>query len=85
MARKVNAKFMKPLKPTDALAAVVGDKPLSRPEAIKKIWAYIKRKGLQNPKNKRNILADEKLAPLFRGKKEVSMFDLAKIVNNNLK
>jgi chromatin remodeling complex protein RSC6 len=76
---------MKPLKPTDALAAVVGDKPLSRPEAIKKIWAYIKRKGLQNPKNKRNILADEKLAPLFRGKKEVSMFDLAKIVNNNLK
>jgi chromatin remodeling complex protein RSC6 len=76
---------MKPLTPSDALAEVVGNKPLSRPEAIKKIWAYIKRKDLQNPKNRRNIRADEKLAPLFRGKKEVSMFDLAKIVNNNLK
>jgi chromatin remodeling complex protein RSC6 len=76
---------MKPLKPSDALAEVVGNKPLSRPEAIKKIWAYIKRKDLQNPKNRRNIRADEKLAPLFKGKKEVSMFDLAKIVNNNLK
>jgi chromatin remodeling complex protein RSC6 len=76
---------MQPLKPSDALAEVVGNKPLSRPEAIKKIWAYIKKYDLQNPKNKRNIRADDKLAPLFKGKKEVSMFDLAKIVNSNLK
>jgi chromatin remodeling complex protein RSC6 len=76
---------MQLLKPSDALAAVIGNKPVSRPEVMKKIWVYIKKNDLQNPKNKRNIIADDKLAPLFKGKKEVSMFDLAKIMSNNLK
>ncbi len=81
--RKPNAAFMKAMKPSDALAAVIGNKPVPRTEAIKKIWDYIKKHKLQNPKNKRNILADSKLKVLF-GKKEVTMFELAGILNKHL-
>ena len=81
--RKPNAAFMKEMTPSPALAAVVGSKPLPRTQVIKKIWTYIKKHDLQNPKNRRNILADGKLKTLF-GKKEVTMFELAGIVNKHL-
>jgi len=84
VARKPNAAFMVALKPSALLAAVVGDKPLSRPEVTKKIWAYIKKNGLQDSVNRRNINADAKLAPIFDGKKQVSMFDLTKLVSKQL-
>jgi len=83
-ARKPNAAFMTPLAPNDKLAAVIGDKPAPRTEIVKKIWDYIKKNNLQDSKNKRMINADAKLKPLF-GKDQVSMFDLAKIVNDNIK
>ena len=83
-ARKPNAAFMAPLMPDEKLAAVIGDKPAPRTEIVKKIWEYIKKNNLQDSKNKRMINADEKLKPLF-GKDQVSMFDLAKIVNDNIK
>ena len=73
MPRKLNPALMKPLKLTAELEAVVGKGPLPRFEVVKKIWVYIKKYDLQNPKNRRNILADEKLLPLFGGKKEVTM------------
>ena len=82
-ARKPNAAFMAPLTPGDKLAAVIGDKPAPRTEIVKKIWEYIKKNNLQDSKNKRMINADAKLKPLF-GKDQVSMFDLAKIVNDNI-
>jgi upstream activation factor subunit UAF30 len=84
VARKPNAAFMMPLKPSPLLAAIVGDKPLSRPEVTKKIWAYIKKNGLQDSVNRRNINADAKLGPIFMGKKQVSMFDLTKLVSKQL-
>ena len=83
-ARKPNAAFMKPLTPSATLAAVIGDKPMPRTEVTKKIWEYIKKHDLQDPKNKRNINADDKLKPLF-GKAQVSMFELTKIVSGHLK
>ncbi len=83
--RKPNAAFMKAMTPSANLAAIVGNKPMPRTEAIKKIWAYIKKNNLQNPKNMRNILADDKLKIVFGGKKEVTMFELAGIVGKNLK
>ena len=82
-ARKPNAAFMAPLTPNDKLAAVIGDKPAPRTEIVKKIWDYIKKNGAQDKKNKRMINADAKLKPLF-GKDQVSMFELAKIVNDNI-
>ena len=82
-ARKPNAAFMTPLAPNAKLAAVIGDKASPRTEIVKKIWEYIKKNGLQDKKNKRMINADAKLKPLF-GKDQVSMFDLAKIVNDNI-
>ncbi len=82
-ARKPNAAFMKALTPSATLAEIVGSKPLPRTQVVSKIWEYIKKHNLQNPKNKRNILADEKLAKLF-GKKEVTMFELAGIVGKHL-
>jgi upstream activation factor subunit UAF30 len=82
-ARKPNAAFMKPLAPNEKLAAVIGEKPAPRTEIVKKIWEYIKKNSLQDKKNKRMINADAKLKPLF-GKDQVSMFDLAKIVNDNI-
>ena len=83
-ARKPNAAFMAPLTPTDKLANVVGNKPMPRTEIVKKVWDYIKKNGLQDSKNKRMINADDKLKALF-GKGQISMFELAKIVNDNVK
>jgi upstream activation factor subunit UAF30 len=84
-ARKPNAAFMKPVQPDDALAAVVGNKPIPRTEVTKKLWAYIKKKGLQDAKNKRMINADESLKPIFGGKKQVSMFEMTKLVSKHVK
>jgi upstream activation factor subunit UAF30 len=84
-ARKPNAAFMAPLELSPALAEVVGSKPLPRTEIIKKIWGYIKKNGLQDSKNRRMINADGKLKTLFGGKSQISMFELAKVVNNNVK
>lgn len=84
-ARKPNAAFMAPLNLSPALAEVVGSKPLPRTEIIKKIWGYIKKNGLQDSKNRRMINADVKLKTLFGGKSQISMFELAKVVNNNVK
>jgi upstream activation factor subunit UAF30 len=83
-ARKPNAAFMAPLSVSTALADVVGSKPLPRTEIIRQIWNYIKKNKLQDGKNKRMINADAKLKVLFAGKSQISMFDLAKIVNNNV-
>ena len=82
-ARKPNEAFMKALTPSATLAEIVGNKPLPRTQVVSKIWDYIKKHNLQNPKNKRNIIADDKLAKLF-GKKEVTMFELAGIVGKHL-
>jgi upstream activation factor subunit UAF30 len=83
--RTPNAAFMKPMTPTPQLATVVGSSPLPRTEVTKKLWAYIKRKGLQDSKNRRNINADENLRPVFAGKGQVSMFEMTKLVNKHLK
>ena len=82
-ARKPNPAFMKALTPSVNLAEIVGNKPLPRTQVVSKIWEYIKKHNLQNPKNKRNIIADEKLLKVF-GKKEVTMFELAGIVGKHL-
>jgi len=83
--RKPPAKFMAPLQPDEALAAVVGSKPIPRTEVVKKLWAYIKKNKLQDKKNRRMINADEKLKPVFGGKKQVSMFEMTRLVNKRLK
>jgi upstream activation factor subunit UAF30 len=83
-ARKPNAAFMVALKPSPALAEVIGNVAIPRTEAVRKIWVYIKKNNLQNPKNKRNILADDKLSKVFGGKKEVTMFELAGILGKHL-
>ena len=77
--------MLKPLAPSPALADMIGSKPASRPDIIKKVWDYIKKQGLQDSKNRRMINADGKLKALFGGKSQVSMFDLAKIVSANVK
>ena len=82
--RKPSAAFMKPMKPSAQLAEIVGDKPLPRTEVTKKVWAYIKRHKLQNPKNKREIIADAKLQPVF-GARKLNMFEMTKAVNKHLK
>ncbi|MBC7741993.1 MAG: SWIB/MDM2 domain-containing protein [Bdellovibrionaceae bacterium] len=82
--RKPNMAFMKPLTPSTNLAAVVGAAPLARTEVVKKLWAYIKKNNLQDSKNRRNINADDKLMPIF-GKKQVSMFEMTKLVSKHLK
>ena len=84
-ARKPNAAFMKPLQPDEALGKVVGDKPLPRTEVTKKIWQYIKKHGLQDPKKRKMIIADEKLGPVFGGKKVVDMFEMTKLIGQHLK
>jgi upstream activation factor subunit UAF30 len=83
--RKPNAAFMKALTPSASLAAVVGSAPLPRTEVTKKLWAYIKKNGLQDSKNRRNINADDKLKDVFGGKKTVSMFEMTKLVAGHLK
>jgi upstream activation factor subunit UAF30 len=82
--RAPNPAFMRPLQPSSKLAAVIGNSPMPRTQVISKLWAYIKRNGLQDAKNRRAINADEKLRPLFGGRSQVTMFDLAKIANQNL-
>lgn len=84
MVRKANAAFMKELKPSSALAEVVGSKPLPRTEVVKKLWVYIKKHGLQDKKNRRNINADATLKPVFGGKSQVSMFEMTKLVSKHL-
>jgi upstream activation factor subunit UAF30 len=83
-ARKPNAAFMKPLMPTGPLAAIIGSTPMPRTEVTSKIWAYIKKNKLQDPINRRNINADDKLRPLF-GKAQATMFELTKYVSKHLK
>jgi len=82
--RAPNPAFMRPLQPSAKLAAVIGNSAMPRTQVISKLWAYIKRNGLQDSKNRRAINADEKLRPLFGGRSQVTMFDLAKIANQNL-
>ena len=83
--RKPSAAFMKPLTPSAALAEVVGSKALPRTQVVKKMWGYIKKNKLQDKKNRRMINADAKLKPIFSGKNQVSMFDMAKHLSKNLK
>ena len=84
VARKANAAFMKPLQPSEALAKVVGAKPIPRTEVVKKLWVYIKKNDLQDKKNRRNINADANLKVVFAGKSQVSMFDMTKLVSKHL-
>jgi chromatin remodeling complex protein RSC6 len=81
---RANAAFMAPVNPDAALGAVVGDKPMPRTEITKRLWAYIKKNGLQDQKNRRNINADAKLKPVFGGKGTVSMFEMTKLVNKHV-
>jgi upstream activation factor subunit UAF30 len=85
VARTANAAFMKPVTPSATLAAVVGDKPIPRTEVTKRLWAYIKKNGLQDQKNKRMIKADDKLKGVFAGKATVNMFEMTKLVSKHLK
>jgi len=82
---KTNSKFMKPITPDTILADIVGAKPIPRTEIVKKLWVYIKKNKLQDSKNRRNINADEKLGKFFGGKKQVSMFELAKFIGKHAK
>jgi len=83
--RKPNAAFMKPVQPSPALSEVVGTKPIPRTEVTKKLWAYIKKNGLQDKKNKRMIKSDDTLKPVFGGKATVNMFEMTKLVSKHLK
>jgi chromatin remodeling complex protein RSC6 len=83
--RKPNAAFMKPVQPSAALSEVVGSKPIPRTEVTKKLWAYIKKNGLQDSKNKRMIKADDTLKGVFGGKSTVNMFEMTKLVGKHLK
>jgi upstream activation factor subunit UAF30 len=82
--RTPNAAFMKPMQPSSDLASVVGSSPMPRTEVTKKLWQYIKRKGLQDSKNRRMINADENLRPIF-GRGQVSMFEMTRLVNKHLR
>jgi chromatin remodeling complex protein RSC6 len=81
---KTNSAFMRPMKVSPELAEVVGKGPLPRSQVVKKLWAYIKKNGLQDKKNKRNINADESLKAVFGGKKVVNMFEMTKLVSKHL-
>ena len=83
--RKPNAAFMKPMTPSSLLAEVVGSKAIPRTEVTKKLWTYIKKNKLQDSKNRRMINADEALKAVFGGKKQVSMFEMTKLVSKHLK
>lgn len=85
MVRTANPALLKPMQLSGELEAVIGKGPMSRGEVVKKIWEYIKKHDLQNPSNKRNILADDKLKPIFGGKSEVTMFEMTKLVSAHLK
>lgn len=84
MVAKANSAFMKPLTVSDELAVVVGKGPMPRSEVVKGLWAYIKKHGLQDEKNKRNINADENLKKVFDGKATVNMFEMTKLVSKHL-
>jgi len=81
---KANSAFMKPMQPSEHLAKIVGSEPLPRSEVTKKVWEHIKKNNLQNPENKREIIADEKLQPVF-GAKKLDMFKMTKAINSHLK
>jgi chromatin remodeling complex protein RSC6 len=83
--RKPSAAFMKPVQPDHSLAAVVGGTPLPRTELTKKLWAYIRKHGLQDKKKRTLINADENLQVVFNGKKQVSMFEMTKLVSGHVK
>src|SRR5437870_13903623 len=83
--RKPNAAFMKPVQPDDALSAVAGTKAIPRTEVTKKLWAYIKRNGLQDKKKRTNINAADKLKAGFGGKKTVTMFEMTRLVSRHVK
>ena len=84
MVTKTNSAFMKPMNISADLAAVVGKGPMPRSEVVKKLWVYIKKDNLQDPKNKRNIVADENLKKVFGGKAVVNMFEMTKLVSKHL-
>lgn len=85
MVRKANPALLKPMELSADLEAVTGKGPMARGEVVKKLWEYIKKHDLQNPSNKRNILADDKLKKVFGGKSEVTMFEMTKLVSAHLK
>jgi len=85
MARKANPALLAPKDLSPELEAVVGAGPMPRSEVVKQLWVYIKKHDLQNPENKRNILADDKLKVLFGGKGEVTMFEMTKLVSPHIK
>ncbi len=84
-AGKPDTAFMKPLSPSKELAEIVGSAPIPRTEVIKKVWQYIKKYNLQDVKNRRAINADEKLKAVFGGKKQVTMFEMTKLISDHLK
>jgi upstream activation factor subunit UAF30 len=83
--RKPNAAFMKPMTPSSTLAAVIGSSPMPRTEVTSKLWGYIKKNNLQDKTNRRMINADDKLRDVFGGKRQVSMFEMTKLVARHLK
>ena len=83
--RAPNPAFMRPMQPSEELGAVVGARPMPRTEVTKRIWEYIRRNGLQDQKNRRQINADDRLRAVFGGRRQVSMFEMTKLVNNHLK
>jgi upstream activation factor subunit UAF30 len=84
MVRTANPALLKPMKLSTELEAIVGKGPMPRSEVVKELWVYIKKHDLQNPKNKRNIMADDKLKAIFDGKSEVSMFEMTKLVSKHI-
>lgn len=83
--RAPNPAFMRPMQPDEALSAVVGSKPVPRTEITKRVWAYIKKHGLQDAKQRRMINADDTLRPLFNGKRQVSMFEMTSLINGHIR
>ncbi len=81
---KANSAFMKPMNLSEELEAVVGKGPMPRSEVVKALWVYIKKHGLQDEKNKRNINADDKLKKIFDGKSQVTMFEMTKLVSKHI-
>jgi len=84
-AKKAGGAFMAPMQPSEALSAVIGAKAVPRTEVVKKLWLYIKKHNLQDPKNRRNVRADSALTKVFNGKAVVSMFEMTKLVSKHLK
>jgi chromatin remodeling complex protein RSC6 len=84
MPNKANSAFMKPMQVSSDLATIVGQGPMPRSEVVKKLWAYIKKNGLQDANNKRNINADENLKKVFGGRGTVNMFEMTKLVSKHL-